>query len=111
MKQRRKWIRDQNKALAVIHLYCEREQKLIISDANTSTDAWELLADKYASTDIINILKVKKAFGKARKRPEQSISSWVAYMKSLASQLKEMGEEVAQGRIAQRILNGVGKEY
>jgi len=29
---------------------------------------------------------------------------------SLASQLKEIGEEVAQDRIAQRILNGVGSE-
>jgi len=61
--------------------------------------------------DIVNILKVEEAFGKARKCPEQSINSWVAHMKSLASQLKEMSEEVAQHSIAQRILNRVGKEY
>jgi len=108
---RRKWIRDQNKALTVIHLYCEREQKLIILEADTGTDAWELLADKYVSTDVVNILKVEEAFSKARKCPDQSIGSWVVYMKSLASQLKEMGKEVAQDRIAQRILNGVGKDY
>lgn len=58
---------------------------VLISDAETKIDAWEILAEKYASTDVINILKVEEAVGKARKKPNKSISSWVAYMKSLAN--------------------------
>lgn len=32
-------------------------------------------------------------------------------MKSMANQLREMGKEIAQDRVVQRILKGVGKEY
>ena len=38
------WLRDQRKALAVIHLHCEREQQLFIAEADTANDAWEFLA-------------------------------------------------------------------
>lgn len=74
-EQQERWTRDQQKALAVIHLHCEREQKLLISDTETGIDAWEILAEKYSSTDVVNILKVDEAFGKARKKLNQSISA------------------------------------
>jgi len=36
------WLRDKQKALAVIHLHCEREQKLFIAEADTGKEAWDL---------------------------------------------------------------------
>jgi len=105
------WLRDQQKALAVIHLHCEREQQLFIAEADTANDAWEFLAEKYASADLAHVLKVQDTFGKARQKPDQSISSWVSHMKSLANQLRVMGEDIEQNKVAHRILNGVGKEY
>jgi len=69
------------------------------------------LAEKYASADLAHVLKVEEAFGKARQKPDKSISSWVSHMKSLANQLRDMGEDIEQNRVARRILNGVRKEY
>jgi len=105
------WLRDQRKVLTVIHLHCEREQQLFIAETDTANDAWEFLAEKYASADLAHVLKVEDAFGKARQKPDQSISLWVSHMKSLANQLRAIGEDIEQNRVAHRILNGVGKEY
>jgi len=41
----------------IIHLQCEREPTLLLSDAETGIDAWEILAEKYASTDVANIFE------------------------------------------------------
>ena len=93
------WMDLQEQALAIIHLSCEWDQ------------AWETLAETYASSDMTNVMRVEELFGKARKDPKQSMSQWIAHVKGLATQLREVGIDVTTARIANRILAGLGKEF
>ena len=105
------WENIQEQCLAVIHLFCERDQKHLISEAETGAEAWEILADTYASNDISNVMRIEEVFGKAKMTPGQTMGQWIAHVKALASQLREVGVEVRAERVANRILNGLGKEY
>jgi len=39
------------------------------------------------------------------------MSQWISHIKNMASQLREVGEDVSTERVSNRILNGLGKEY
>lgn len=110
-EERRIWRRAQEKALAVIHLYCEKEQKIMIAKCETGVDAWETLAERYASTEISNVMRVEDAFGKAKRKPGQTIGEWSGHIRGLANQLREVGVDVSAERVAHRILSGAGKEF
>lgn len=56
-------------------------------------------------------MRIEEQFGGARKKPEQSISQWIGYIRSLAGQLRDLGTNVPAERVANRILNGLGSEY
>jgi len=105
------WENVQEQCLAIIYLSCERDQKHLISEAETGAEAWEALADTYASNDISNVMRIEEVFGKAKMTPGQTMGQWIAHVKGLASQLREAGVEVGAERVASRILNGLGKEY
>jgi len=106
-----KWESVQEQCLAVIYLSCERDQKHLISEAETGAEAWEMLADTYASNDISNVMRMEEVFSKAKMTPGQTMGQWIAHVKGLASQLRELGVEVRAERVANRILNGLGSEY
>lgn len=53
-------------------------------------------------------MRIEELFGRARKSDEQTMGQWIAHLKS---QLREVGVEVGRDRVANRIVNGLGKEY
>lgn len=83
----------------------------MIAEANTGIEAWDTLAERYASMDITNVMRIEETFGTARRKDDQSISEWIGLVRGLASQLREVGVEVTAERVAHSILSGAGKEY
>jgi len=74
-------------------------------------DAWGILANRYASNDVSNVMRLEEAFGQARKSAQQTMEQWIGYVMALATQLNSVGVDTPDNRIAHRILNGLGKEY
>jgi len=109
--ERSAWKRAQQRALAVIHLNCERDQKRLIADAENGIEAWDTLAQRYASSDMAHVMRIEERFGQVRKKKGQTIEQWVTQVKELANLLREMGQEVPAERVAHRIITEVGKEY
>jgi len=105
------WMDLQEQAPAIIRLSCERDQARLISDTQTGKEAWETLADTYASSDMMNVMRIEELFGRARKDPKQSMSQWIAHVKGLATQLREVRMDVTTARIANWILAWLGKEF
>ena len=101
------WNRNQAYALAIIRLSCEPEVLSMITDTETGRLAWDTLAATYASTNTTNVMRLEEAFGIARKSNDQSMSQWIAYMKSLVSQLRGVGVTIDPNKVANRILNGL----
>ena len=101
------WNRNQAYALAIIRLSCEPEVLSMITDTETGRVAWDTLAATYASTNTTNVMRLEEAFGVARKSNDQSMSQWIAYMKSLVSQLRGVGVTIDPNKVANRILNGL----
>jgi len=62
------WSEIQEQSLAVIHLSCERDQQHLISECKTGYEAWETLADTYASNDIANVMRIEELFGRANNK-------------------------------------------
>jgi len=105
------WLDIQQQSLAVIHLSCDRDQKHLIAECDTGFDAWETLADTYASNDISNVMRLEEQFGRAKKKDNQTMSQWISHIKNMASQLREVGVDVSTERVTNRILNGLDKAY
>jgi len=59
-------LRIQDQCLPVIHLSCERDQKHLLSEAETGFHVWDILADTYASSGISSVMRLKELFGKAK---------------------------------------------
>ena len=101
------WNKQQAYALAIIRLSCNPEVLCMITDAETGRIAWDTLAATYASTNTTNVMRLEEAFGIARKPNDQSMAQWIAYMKSLVSQLRGVGVIIDPNKVANGILNGL----
>lgn len=82
----------------------------MITNADTGRAAWDTLAADYASTNTTNVMHLEEVFGIARKTSEQSMSQWIAYMKSLVSQLCGVGV-IEPNKVANHILNGLDSAH
>jgi len=71
--ERTAWKRAQQRALAVIHLNCERDQKRLIAEAESGFEVWDTLSQRYASSDIAHVMRIEKKFGQVHKRERQTI--------------------------------------
>lgn len=84
----------------------------MITDATTGAEAWETLAETYASTDGVDVMRLEAQFGRAMmKQQDQSIAQYIGYMKSLSNQLREVRVEIPARKIAHKILKGLPKRY
>jgi len=83
----------------------------LIADAVTEFKAWTILHKTYSSTDVTNMMRIEEEFRRACKTAEQNMEQWIGYMRSLATQLREVGVEILANRVATCILNGLGQEY
>ena len=109
--ERNVWNKLQKHTLALIHLSCSREAAAMIAEATTGKDAWTILNDTYASTNIQNVMRLEEKFGRAKKEESQSMQQWITYVKMLGSQLQDAEVEIPPVRIAHYILSGLPKEY
>ena len=48
------------------HLYCERDQKHLISKRETGFEAREVLSGTYSSNDISYVMRIEELFSKAK---------------------------------------------
>ena len=105
------WLKNQKYALATIRLTCEPDVAAMIADATTGKQAWDILSSTYASTNSTNVMRLEDDFNSARKLDQQSMSQWIARVKSLVTQLRGVGVMVPPEKVANRILNGLGDKF
>ena len=56
-------------------------------------------------------MELEERFGAAKKTTGMSMSQWFGHIRDLASKLREVGTILPSGRVANRILNGLGPEW
>ena len=90
---------------------CKPEIVPLITDAATSSAAYNTLSAMFALKNSTNVMRLEEAFGAARKASSQTMGDWISYVKSLVSQLRVVSIVLKDSKVANWILNGLGREY
>ena len=83
---------------------------LLITDAATGPSTWYTFASTFTSKNLTNVMPLQEDCGSVHKTSSQSMGEWISCVKSLVSQLRGVGIVLEDPKIANRILNGLGKE-
>lgn len=56
-------------------------------------------------------MRLEETFGQARKSPQLIMEQWMSQVSALATQISSVGVDVLDNRIANHILNGLGRDF
>lgn len=80
----------EHKALATIALSVEPEHQIHILDCEKASDAWEALQKVFESKSRARILQLKKQMLTIKLKPNETMNSYLARLKTCSDSLKEV---------------------
>lgn len=101
----------ESKALATIALGIEPEHQVHILDCTKASDAWEALQKIFESKSRARILQLKKQMLTIKLKPNETMNSYLARLKTCSDSLREVGYEFKDEDLAYTMLTGLPDEY
>jgi len=102
---------NDDKAIATIGLHIEPNQQIHIEECENAHEAWLCLERVHQSINRIRIMQLKREFCHAKMKDSETMSSYIARIKTAATNLKQAGAEVKDEDLAYTILAGLPNTY
>lgn len=99
------------RALSDIHESCEGDQQEIIIDCNTAKDAWDLLKTTFEPVNPARVTRLYRDFESCKKSKDETVLQFIYRVKAIKRDLTSAGETIADARICERYMMGLGPEY
>ena len=105
------WYDRNNTAYNQILLCISPELQTAIDDTDEAAKAWKILTKKFESTDPSKISIIRTRYENYHMVEGQSVVSYITSMKEFRSQLKKMGEHIADSTHAATLLRNLPESW
>ena len=105
------WTRADGWAFSEIYFRCTPDQQLCLTDTMTAREAWSLFEDLYQSATIPNLLDLHTRFASLHQRPGQPAFQFITEVTSLATEIRNMGDDLSDQKIKFHILGHLLPEF
>ena len=105
--ERRKWIRGDAKAMAVIGLTLSDDYLQHVRGCSSAKETWEAILNVFKRHTLLNKLAARRDFYTVSMLPLSSALVFINRVKQLAARLQSMSVEIDDKEIAMAVLNGL----
>ena len=105
------WDRKDSRALTDITTTCEDDIQDVIADCTSAKEAWDLLNITYQPRTPANTNRLWREFESYKKLESVTVMKYVAKIKNMVRELRDVGETVSDSRKLEKLIMGLGPEY
>ena len=109
--ERRKWIRGDSKAKALIGLSLSDEHLEHVRDAETAREMWESILNVFERHTLLNKLAARREFYTVKMFQGEKVLAYINRVKQLAGILKSMSVNIDDKEMAMAVLNGLPARF
>ena len=110
-KEREVFKKRDNKALSMISLGIASDLTIYVRQAKSSAEAWKNLSDRFEEKTVAKICYYRKILYKMELGKGQTMEAFVNYMKTIAEQLENLDNPVAEIDLVYLLLSSLPPEY
>ncbi|CDF37707.1 unnamed protein product [Chondrus crispus] len=108
---RRKWIRGDAKAKAVIGLTLSDDYLQHVRGCSSAKETWEAILNVFEGHTLLNKLAARRDFYTVSMLPSEKVLVFINRVKQLAARLQSMSVEIDDKEIAMAVLNGLPSRF
>ncbi|CDF39893.1 unnamed protein product [Chondrus crispus] len=108
---RRKWIRGDAKAKAVIGLTLSDDYLHHVRECSSAKETWEAILNVFERHTLLNKLAARRDFHTVSMLPSEKVLVFINRVKQLAARLQSMSVEIDDKEIAMAVLNGLPPRF
>lgn len=105
------WSSKDKKARAILLLALSRDIVKGVVHLKTAREIWEKLRQLHERKTAANLIQIQQDFYNAKMNTGESISSYATRIESIASHMRDFGEEVSRKSLNGKIVHGLPPEY
>src|SRR6218665_1703579 len=105
------WQRKDEKAQCTISLTVEDNQLVHICNCTSAMDMWKQLQKVHERSNLSSKMYLRKKLYKMRLQDDQNMQEYISAVLRLVEQLRGVGEEVSDQKVATLLLCGLPDEY
>ena len=109
--ERRKWIRGDAKAKAVIGLTLSDDYLQHLRGCSSARETWEAITNVFERHTLLNNLAARRQFYTVSMLPSEKVLVFINRVKQLAATLQSMSVEIDDKEIAMAVLNGLPPRF
>ncbi|CDF34864.1 unnamed protein product [Chondrus crispus] len=110
-EERKKWIRGDSKAKALIGLSLSDEHLEYVRDVDTAHDMWEAIVNVFERHTLLNKLAARREFYTVKMFSGEKVLAYINRVKQLAAILKSMSVNIHDKEMAMAVLNGLPARF
>ena len=110
-ESRRKWLRDDNRAKALIGLSLSDEHLEHVRDAKTAKDMWQAILNVFERHTLLNRLAARRQFYTVTMQNDEKVLTYINRVNQLAARLKSMNVDIDDKEMAMAVLNGLPARF
>lgn len=109
--ERKRWIKDNAKAMFLVSSSMEYTQLECLLTCITAKDMWDKLGNIHEQKSASNKLMLLQKFHEYRMNPNESVVQHVSRVQNMATQLKNVGENISDVAVMAKILGSLSSRY
>ena len=109
--EHKQWLRNENKAKAIIGLSLSDEHLEHVRDCETAMDMWETIPNVFERHALLNKLAARRHFYTVTMKSNEKVLAYINRVIQLAGRLKSMKVEIDDKEIAMAVLNGLPARF
>ncbi|CDF39842.1 unnamed protein product [Chondrus crispus] len=110
-EERKKWIRGDSKAKALIGLSLSDEHLEHVRDVDTAHEMWEAIVNVFERHTLLNKLAARREFYTVKMLSGEKMLAYINLVKQLAAILKSMSVNIDDKEMAMAVLNGLPARF
>ena len=110
-EERRKWVRGDRKAKALIGLSLSDEHLEHVRDAESAREMWESILNVFERHTLLNKLAARREFYTVKMFQGEKVLAYINRVKQLAGILKSMSVNIDDKEMAMAVLNGLPTRF
>ncbi|CDF37816.1 unnamed protein product [Chondrus crispus] len=110
-EERKKWIRGDSKAKALIGLSLSDEHLEHVRDVDTAHEMWEAIVNVFERHTLLNKPAARREFYTVKMLSGEKVLAYINRVKQLAAILKSMSVNIDHKEMAMAVLNGLPARF
>ena len=109
--ERRKWIRGDAKAKAIIGLSLSDDHLQHVRGLSSAKETWDAILSVFERHTLLNRLAARREFYTVTMVPNEKVLSFINRVKELGARLQSMSVEIDDKEMAMAVLNGLPSRF